>query len=196
MNKLPVLKYSVDDPLLGITAVAITSDPAVEVLGHHYSRVKRAKAQYSLDKSLHRLTAPLVRVDFNILRAPNEQYPNGYYVRFDKKIAEVLAKSMFKLNTKFNIEHEDIFPKGIELVEVFTKDSKRGINPTGFEEIADGSIFATAHITNKALWKKIESGEWNGFSLETYFSVLVPFNQQSDKKDSVDGVINYIKTLK
>lgn len=181
---IPVLSYDPKDPLVGITAVAITSSPAVEVLGHHYH-----KELFTIDSSLHRLTAPLIRVDFNILRAPTKEYPEGYYIRFSKELAEVMAKSIFHFDPKFNIEHQNIFPDGIDLIEAFFKDSKRGINPNGFSEVADGSLFATVHITNPSLWEEIQSGNWNGFSLETFYSTLVPV------KDSVDSVINFIKTI-
>ena len=55
------------------------------------------------------------------------------------------------------------------MVQYFIKGA--GLVPAGFEEIADGSLFAEFHITNDEVWEAVKAGTYKGFSLEGYFTL-------------------------
>ena len=71
-----------------------------------------------------------------------------------------------------NIMHENNSNvNGVQMVQMFIKDSERGVSPKGFEDIADGSLFAEYHITNDEIWGAVKEGTYKGFSLEGYFDL-------------------------
>ena len=55
------------------------------------------------------------------------------------------------------------------MVQFFIKDSTRGVSPAGFDDIADGSLFAEFHILNDDVWEAVKDGTYKGFSLEGVF---------------------------
>lgn len=55
------------------------------------------------------------------------------------------------------------------MVQFFIKDVDHGVNPEGFEDIEDGSLFAEFHVNNDEVWEQIKAGEYKGFSLEGRF---------------------------
>jgi hypothetical protein len=78
------------------------------------------------------------------------------------------------------------------MVQYFIKGS--GISVEGFDEIADGSLFAEFHIVNDEIWDAVKEGTYKGFSLEGVFD-LVP--EQDKKKveeivDTLDGAFSRI----
>ena len=83
-----------------------------------------------------------------------------------------------------NLMHEaDSDVDGVQMVQYFIKDTDAGVNPTGFEEIADGSLFAEFHIVNDDVWEQVKDGTFKGYSLEGVFD-LVP-EQDVEKVESI-----------
>jgi len=71
-----------------------------------------------------------------------------------------------------NLMHEDgTDVEGVNLVELFIKDTNKGINPANFDDIENGSLFATYKINNDAIWEQIKLGTFRGFSLEGIFDI-------------------------
>ena len=62
--------------------------------------------------------------------------------------------------------------EGVQMVQYFIKDSARGVNPEGFADVADGSLFAEFHVLNDDVWAAIKAGTYNGFSLEGVFDFI------------------------
>jgi hypothetical protein len=71
------------------------------------------------------------------------------------------------------------------MVQYFIKDTDAGVNPTGFEEIADGSLFAEFHIVNDEVWEQVKDGTFKGYSLEGVFD-LVPEQDKDEIQEIVD----------
>ena len=77
---------------------------------------------------------------------------------------------------------------------MFVKDAEKGVNPKGFEEYADGSIFAEFHIMNDEVWNAIKDGTYKGFSLAGCFTVEETFNKQQNNNKSIMK-LEKIKTI-
>jgi hypothetical protein len=73
------------------------------------------------------------------------------------------------------------------MVQYFIKDTAKGVNPSGFEDIADGSLFAEYHVVNDEVWQKVKAGEFRGFSLEGYFD-LNPENDITEVEEIVEDL--------
>jgi hypothetical protein len=70
------------------------------------------------------------------------------------------------------------------MVQWFIKDTANGINPAGFEDIAEGSLFAEFHVVNDEVWASIKDGTYKGFSLEGIFDM-----QPEQDKDEVQSIV-------
>lgn len=69
------------------------------------------------------------------------------------------------------------------MVQYFIKGN--GVSVEGFEDIADGSLFAEFHIVNDEIWSAIKDGTYRGFSLEGVFD-LVPERDKTKVEEIVD----------
>lgn len=168
--KLPIYKISIDldDNETGMTAISLVQDPAVEV--DFYAFEKQSKPiQFAVQDEMERkVTGCAIWCDKPIYRY---DYTMGeYYVVFDKQTIQdiVLKYSKQGLNNMVDLQHNGEMISGITMIEYYIKDTEKGINPTGFEDVADGSLFCTYKVEDDELWNEIikEGSEFNGFSIE------------------------------
>ena len=52
------------------------------------------------------------------------------------------------------------------------KDVDKGINPVGFDDIENGSLFGKYRVLNDEVWADVKAGKFKGFSIEGYFGVI------------------------
>ena len=71
---------------------------------------------------------------------------------------------------------------GVELTQLFIKDKSKGIDPVGFDEVSDGSLFAEYKILNEEVWKGICNGVYRGFSIEGVFELAPVKIQNTNQK--------------
>ena len=105
-----------------------------------------------------------------------------------------MAEKLFKDGNQnsINLMHlPGSYVSGVNLIQLFIKDSEKGIVPQGFETIEDGSLFATYHVENDAIWNEIKNGTFKGFSLEGLFKV----EQLKLKKEEMSLKSKFLKTL-
>ena len=59
----------------------------------------------------------------------------------------------------------------------------------GFDDIADGSLFAEFHILNDEVWNAVKAGDYKGFSLEGFFDLAPERDKQTVEEivDDLDG---------
>lgn len=168
--ELPIYKISIDldDNETGMTAISLVQDPAVEV--DFYAFEKQSKPmQFAVQDEMERkVTGCAIWCDKPIYRY---DYRMGeYYVVFDKQTIQdiVLKYSKQGLNNMVDLQHNGEMISGITMIEYYIKDTEKGINPTGFEDVADGSLFCTYKVEDDELWAEIikEGSEFKGFSIE------------------------------
>jgi hypothetical protein len=59
---------------------------------------------------------------------------------------------------------------GVTIFETWQTDKERGILPMkGYEDVPDGSAFASAKVENDAVWADVKAGKLKGFSVEGVF---------------------------
>ena len=69
---------------------------------------------------------------------------------------------------------------------------ERGVNPKGFEDIEDKSLFGTYKVLNDDVWGKIKDGTFKGFSLEGVFD-MVEVKEQSEEDKLMDEVLDLLE---
>ena len=179
-NGIPVFAVNVDSEDCTITTISLVDEPAMELQMQMFD--KKETVKFSLqDEVKHNIVSCIVRTDFPILRLTQEGNP--YYIVFNRETSEILCQRLMRDGFQQNIslDHNGKLIEGIQLQEVFIKDSNRGISPVGFEEAAEGSLFGVYHITDEQLWKDCIEGRFGGVSLESYID-LQKFNKIDNKK--------------
>lgn len=180
-NGCPVFLANVDREDCTITAISLVDFPATELKMVCFEKEEKMSKYMFSDEMQHNIVSCIVRTDFPILRL--DETGNPYYMVFDRKTSEILAQRLMKDGYQQNIslDHNGQLIKGIQLQEVFIKDSSRGISPAGFEEAAEGSLFGVYHITDEDLWEDCISGKFGGVSLESYIRL------ETFKKKKIDN---------
>lgn len=177
----PIYKAALteDQDETGMYFISLVDDPAVECDFLAFDKVQNLN--FKVENEEKRIVTGLVMpADRPILR---QDYNGLYYILYDKDTIIAMAERFLAMglannvDTQHNFEVED----GVFLREMYIKDSERGISPKGFEDVEEGSLFATYHITNDEVWNKVKAGEFKGYSLAGVF-----------KEEEFTGVIDDI----
>ena len=185
-------KAKILDDECGIQALSLVEHPAVLSKVERFAEADN-KIQYFKDDLKHNITGLIIPADRPIYRNNGTE---EYYIVFEKDTIVDFATKMMKDGTMnfFNWEHSDDTINGIECIELFIKDSERGISPEGFADVEEGSLFGTFHISDDDVWDKIMDGSY-GISMECIFSrfseQIAPEITAEDKViDNIEKVLN------
>ena len=168
---IPTLRATFDptNPLEGMFVVSLVECPAIGSLFFPFGEEKINLS--ILDAPQHKVIGCVLRADYPILRIDGEG--KYYNLVFDKETIYELTQHFVKYNNTGNVSvlHNGKPVGGVELTQLFIKDKSKGIDPVGFEEVSDGSLFAEYKILNEEVWKGICNGVYRGFSIEGVFEV-------------------------
>ena len=179
-----------EDDATGMDAISLVDMPAVE---HNYLKFNEDKpiVRYNFNEDERIITGVVALADTPIYRYSQEI--GEYYVNFT---ADTIKKMIVKyskngLFNSVNLQHDDnTFQDGIYMFESYIKNSERGIVPTEFDDIPDGSWIASFKVENEELWDEIKnSGELNGFSLQGMFLLEEVFSK-IEKPKAVENPID------
>lgn len=200
-NGLPVLeaKINMEDLESGMYCISLVDAPATQSNFIAFSEDKELLKYSIQDEEQRRLFGLIMAADMPIYRRTAEGVE--YYIVYSRQTLADMMEKYFKqgfqnqVDTNHNFEMED----GITLTQMFVKDVEKGVNPKGFEEYADGSIFAEFHIVNDEVWNAVKDGTYKGFSLAGYFTVEETFKEEidfnKDNKETFKMKINRIKAI-
>lgn len=195
-NNIPVFAVNVDDPGCSISAMSLVDDPAMSIDMVCFSKEQNMKFSIQ-DESQHNILTCLVRTDFPILRLTEDGNP--YYIVFNKETAKVLCQRLMKdgMQQNISLNHNGKLIQGIQLQEVFIKDTEKGISPVGFEDAADGSLMGVYHIEDEALWNDCIEGRFKGISIESLLGIedFKKCNKKNKKKNNMSKLKDMIKKL-
>ena len=191
-------KAKILDDECGIQALSLVEHPAVLSKVERFAEADK-KPQYFKDDLKHNITGLIIPADRPIYRNNGTE---EYYIVFEKDTIVDFATKMMKDGTMnfFNWEHSDDTISGIECIELFIKDSERGISPEGFADVEEGSLFGTFHISDDDVWEKIMDGSY-GISMECIFSrfseEIAPKISTEDKLEGkvIDNIESVLKRL-
>lgn len=191
IKNIPIYKALLGDEI-GIFAVALVDNPAMEKKWLAFSKEEQKPMYFKvLDEEQHKVLSVLIRCDFPILRKDD----NGdyYYVTFPRETIYAAAENFMKngFQNVVKLTHQgDNFTDGFNLVQFYIKESAKGINPEGFEDIADGSLMAEYYVTNEDVWERIKSGEFNGLSMESVFDIVL--KKEEPVINTIDELVEYL----
>lgn len=170
MNNIPVFEAYIDNYDCGIYKISLVDLPAVESDFVYFNKQDKVM-KFNIENEEQRMvTGVIMRANFNIYRYDEEF--GEYYIKYSPETIKIMAEKMMSDGTfnNINIMHMDgTDVEGVNLVELFIKDTEKGINPSNFDDIENGSLFATYKINNDMIWNEIKNGTFRGFSLEGIF---------------------------
>lgn len=173
-NGLPLYRVALGSQD-GVVRVSLVDDPAVQSQFEFFRSADREPAMYAVQDEERRIVRGVIlRADYPIFRRDTPQDP-GYYVTFSAEVIRAAAERLLAEGhaNDVNLMHEDGSDvQGVQMVQLFVKDSAAGIDPEGFEGIADGSLFAEYHVTNDDVWADIKAGTFKGFSVEIFYTLI------------------------
>lgn len=193
-NGVPIFAVNVDDPGCSISAMSLVDDPAMSIDMVCFSKEQNMKFSIQ-DESQHNILTCLVRVDFPILRVTDGGDP--YYIVFNKDTAKVLCQRLMTdgMQQNISLNHNGKLIDGIQLQEVFIKDTEKGISPVGFEDAADGSLMGVYHIEDDQLWNDCIEGRFKGISIESLLGIE-EFKKKCNKKTKKNSMSKIKDALK
>ena len=200
IDGIPVYDAVVDGEDTGMLKISLVDAPAVmsDFLAFSAEERKKVTQLYKVADEEKRLVFGVVmRADFPIYR--RDKQPDGkdfeYYIIYKADTIRAMAEKYLleSRQNNVNLQHEEGSDvDGVQMVQYFIKDSGKGLAPDGFDDIADGSLFAEFHVENDDVWEDIKAGTYKGFSLEGIFN-LVPERDADEVRrivDELDGKFN------
>ena len=168
---IPIYIASIKNNEDGITCISLVDSPAVETDFQAFNNQKILEKLSIVDEDEHIILGPVMIADMLIYR--NSPQLGEYYIKYEAETIKQMAQKMFEDKTYNNIslDHNGKEINGVNLIELFIKDTEKGIDPVGFDEVTNGSLFAKYKVEDSNLWKQIKNGQFRGFSLEGWFSI-------------------------
>ena len=177
--------------------ISLVDDPAVESTFLTFSKEENKKSLlFSVQDEEKRIVTGLVMAaNRPIIRVYGNEV---YYVMYDEATINAMAERFLAMGFANNVDtmHNFEIEDGIFLREIYKKDTERGISPKGFEDVEEGSLFATYHIVNDDVWEKVKSGEFKGFSLAGVFEEVEMSKVEEVDNEEVEilGLIEKLRT--
>ena len=178
INGLPVYIAQIDNSEEGILDISLVDYPAVK---RDFVLFSQDKVNFSIQNEEKRIISGVVMLaDTPIYR--KSPTAGEYYIVFTRDIIEMMVEKMSfegKLNN-ITLNHNGQLVEGVTLVELFIKDSSKGLNPTYLPDVTEGSLIASYKVENEDIWNQIKAGEFRGFSLSGIFSAIPSIDQPLD----------------
>ena len=181
---IPVFDALITDEETGMMKISVVDDPAV--MSDFLAFDNHRKMQmYSVTDDARRLVRGVVmRADFPIYRRDDRL--GEYYIIYKPETIRLMADKYLAESRQndVNVMHStDV--DGVQMVQWFIKGD--GVSVNGFDDIADGSLFAEFHIVNDEVWNAVKEGTYKGFSLEGYFD-LAPEENLKEMEEIVEDL--------
>ena len=178
INGLPVYIAQINNTEEGILDISLVDCPAIN---RDFVLFSQDKVNFSIQNEEKRIISGVVMLaDTPIYR--KSPTAGEYYIVFTRDIIEMMVEKMSfegKLNN-ITLNHDGQLVEGVTLVELFIKDSSKGLNPTYLPDVTEGSLIASYKVENEDIWNQIKAGEFRGFSLSGIFSAIPSLDQPLD----------------
>lgn len=183
-------KLTIDGKKSKLKAIALTPNPAIEVLAEAFNKSERFA---KVDETKYQLFAPAMIPDLVIPRIDN-QTKEEYEVVFDAQAIEACCKQWMKdgLNSKLNFNHT---ATGVDayVFQSFITDNTTGVQ---YKDYPNGTWIIGVQCLDKEAFDYYKK-EGIGFSVEGDFAFEEVFNAiQEDVDGRISNILNKIKKYK
>lgn len=181
---LPVFSIDFTDESFW-NSISIVQNPAIE--RNFIQLSKQADIKFKINEEKREISGPAIIPGQMIYRNDEK---GAYYITFSKETIKKMAIEFFKENVQNNGNVEHSFKtKGVTFFESYLINKERGIAPVEFSDLEDGTWIVSAHIENDEIWKLIQDGSLQGFSIDC----AAAFEQEEKEIDTLEEFYNYLK---
>lgn len=193
MRKLPIFEAKINDENEGAYCLSFVDYPATEVSWQVFKEQDKKQSFSIDDEDKHLVRGVFMTANKLIYRKDKSGFE--YYITFSENTLRKMAENflMNGFNKNIDTNHNDELEDGIYLQEIFFKDVEKGINPVGYEDVEDKSLFCQYRVNNDALWQKIKEGEFTGFSLAGIFDSVEVSEPEDEEFNEIVELINKLK---
>ena len=159
IDGIPVYSAIIGDEDTGMLRISLVDDPAVQSDFLAFGKAERVPLYCVKDEEKHLVIGVVMRADFPIFR--RDERLGEFYIIYKADTIRRMAEKYLADGraNNVNLMHAGPEVEGVQLVQYFIKDTAKGISPAGFDNIADGSLFAEFHVTNDEVWQGIKAGK-------------------------------------
>lgn len=214
---LKVVELKIDELDLetGVNAMALTDDPAIEIMGVMMKKEeerflsitkvesKHQKLVFSEDENeQHIITGPCMIPNLQIYRI-DEKTGEEYYAYFSEETVKACSQNFIKVGGQYNINwnHESQLPGNFITESWLVEDPENDkSNALGFSNLPKGTWMISVKVTDIDVWKRLKKTKC-GFSIEGMFAfqkskavaeaqAAVEANQKLTEEEMIEGVKN------
>ena len=194
-RNIPIYWAELSDNEDGMVYVSLVDNPAVDRDFMAFSAEKKIPVCAISNEEKRLVRGVLMRADFPIYRVvpPGEEF----YIIFSAPTIRRMTERFLEQGNQGNVNTMHIPGSdvdGVNLVQLFIKDKSAGIDPAGFEDVEDGSLFGEYHVANDDVWADIKAGKFKGFSIEGIFSVSKDSHQFNKHQINEMAKLEKLKT--
>ena len=175
--------------------VSLVDAPAIE--SDFLAFNKQETLQFSIqDEEQRMVLGPVMIPGKLIYRETADGMP--YYIKYEADTIHKMAEKYFADRNINNVDTDHSFElvDGVTLVQAFFKNVEKGINPVGFEDLPDDTLFFQYHVNSDEIWNGVKEGTWKGFSLAGTFDVVPVELQKTNKKDNKYSNMSKLERIK
>jgi hypothetical protein len=193
-KELPIYELQIDDinGSAEVDFVALVDRPAVQRNFLKFAEDKKVRLQID-DEEQRIISGVLMLADTPIYRNDGVQ---EYYVVFTAQtIAEIVQKFFSKsYQNNVNLMHDSGQQlEGLTMFESWLKDSKRGVRALkGFDDVPEGSWFASYKVYDDETWGKVKRGEVLGFSVEGDFIYKQKVSKEEEMMQKIIQILQSV----
>lgn len=190
IDGLPVYNALIDAEDEGMYCISLVDDPAVQSNFLAFSATRKEEMLFAIQNEEKRLVNGVVmRADYPIYR---RDQMGEYYIVYKADVIRKMAEKYLANGWQNEVDtmHNGELEKDVQMVQFFIKDSSRGVSPEGFENVADGSLFAEFHVLNDEVWNAVKDGTFKGFSLAGLFSF-----EEETEVNIVEEIVSALEAL-
>ena len=190
---IPVYNAIISDAETGMFKISLVDDPAVMSNFQAFDKQDIPQMYAIQDEEKRLVRGVVMRADFPIYRRDDKM--GEYYIIYKADQIRIMAEKYLAESRQndVNVMHrKDSDVDGVQMVQYFIKGD--GVSVEGFDECADGSLFAEFHIINDDVWNEIKAGTYKGFSLEGVFD-MQPETDADEIQDIVDKLDGAFRKL-
>lgn len=196
MNRIPIYRAVIDNEECGMVTISLVDMPATESDFLAFKDEKELVRFAVADEDRHIVRGLVMAANLMIYRF--SPVYGEYYIYYEPETIRLMAEKYLRDGNQNNVDlmHDGNLVEGVNMVQLFIKDTDNGIDPKGFEDYENGSLFAEFQIHNEEIWQQVKNGDFKGFSLEGYFGIEPVEFKQVNKDNNKDKMkINRIKQM-
>lgn len=193
LHTLPIYEIVVDEENLGMTAVSLVHDPAIEADFMHFK--KHEPVMIELENEEKRIVSgPAILADTPIYRRMNGE---EFLVVFTKDTIREIVHKYMKNNygNIVTINHNgEESSSAATIIESYFVDHENGPVPALWEKnnettLPDGSWYVTYKIEDDNLWNQIKMGQVKGFSIELFAGLEAAFEKKMTEDEELEKAL-------